>query len=38
MELAVARLVNGMDVPNAAVVANPASLEAIRRALDVERD
>ncbi len=37
MEMAVARLVNGMDVPNAAVVANPASLEAIRSALGDER-
>jgi len=37
MEMAVARLVNGMDVPNAAVVANPRALEAIRRALEDER-
>jgi hypothetical protein len=34
MEMAVARLVNGMDVPNAAVVANPSSLEAVRQAVN----
>ena len=33
MEMAVARLVNGMDVPNAAVVANPEALEAVREAV-----
>lgn len=38
MEMAVARLVNGLDVPNAAVVANPESLTAIRSALASEPD
>jgi len=38
MEMAVSRLVNGMDVPNAAVVANPESLTAIRSALASEPD
>ncbi len=36
MEMAVARLVNGLEVPNAAVVANPEALEGIRQALDAE--
>jgi acetoacetyl-CoA synthetase len=33
MEIAVRRLVNGQEVPNASVVANPASLDAIRGVL-----
>jgi acetoacetyl-CoA synthetase len=33
MEMAVARLVNGLDVPNASVVANPGSLAAIASVL-----
>jgi len=34
MELAVGRLVNGLDVPNAAVVANPEALDAVRAAAE----
>ncbi|MEJ2288292.1 MAG: acetoacetate--CoA ligase [Deinococcales bacterium] len=38
MEMAVARLVNGLDVPNASVVANPEALEAIRTLLSDEAE
>ncbi len=34
MELAVARLVNGLEVPNASVMANPEALDAIREVLE----
>jgi len=38
MELAVARLVNGLEVPNAAVVANPEALDAVRAAVEDARN
>ncbi|MEJ2668577.1 MAG: hypothetical protein P8Z81_16045, partial [Deinococcales bacterium] len=34
MELAVARLVNGLDVPNAAVAANPEAFDGVREAVE----